>query len=125
MTLGIVCSVTEQSLNLPTFPELEINDDFGIDFNPEVHSEEVQQEPEANGDVGSVVKAACVLRGPKTHGIVQMTQVDSGTTRISGTISGLFPLGNHGFHVHQYKVRQRLTRMSDKGCSSSTMVLHV
>ena len=92
--------------SLPTFSDLDISHDFvdSIDINSDsvenfgrnLHETELISE--------TTIKAVALLRGPKTYGVVRLVQKDSGATQITGFVSGLFPFGRHGFHVHQYKV---------------------
>jgi superoxide dismutase, Cu-Zn family len=52
-----------------------------------------------------MVKAICVMHGPKTHGIVKFSEVRRGEskyTQIEGEIRGLAPNSLHGFHIHEY-----------------------
>lgn len=102
----LVDNITPSIAGLPTFSELDISDGFGIDFNS-VNAEDYNAE---HDDIGvkslqsDVIKAVALLRGPNTNGVVRLTQVGSGSTMINGYISGLYPLGQHGFHVHQHRV---------------------
>lgn len=50
-----------------------------------------------------LVRAVAVIRGVHTVGIVRFSQIGSGPTHISGIIKGLYPLGRHGVHVHEFR----------------------
>lgn len=97
--------LTRQSV-LPTFEELDINDDFSID-NIDIGGEDVPESPPAtltNELSLSTIKAVALIRGIRAYGVVRLIQTGSGPTEVSGFIAGLNPFSKHGFHVHEYRV---------------------
>lgn len=98
---------------LPTFAEMDINDDFAIDFNSiddggggggGAEGYDDGHPVEIPSIASNTLKAVALLRGPLTYGVVRFTQIGEGSTQVSGFVAGLIPLGQHGFHVHEHRV---------------------
>lgn len=112
LTLLILFSLafsTHQSISgLPTLSDLDINDaDFSfdsMDISDGHEDGEIGAIGQTLSNDGGIIQAVALLRGLKTFGIVRLEQMGSGPTRIFGFVKGLFPLGRHGFHVHQHRV---------------------
>ncbi len=56
---------------------------------------------EAEGTVGGAVAVLLPTKGNNAKGMIHFTPVDGGLS-VTGTIRGLDPGGDHGFHVHEF-----------------------
>lgn len=112
----VILSGRQPTLTTVTSTPFDIADfggDFdGMDFGlggEEVGGGDHEEGLEVPGVTGSLaehgtITAVALLKGPKTQGVVRFTQIGAGPTSISGFVRGLFPLGRHGFHVHEHRV---------------------
>ncbi|KAI2796022.1 hypothetical protein RDWZM_006981 [Blomia tropicalis] len=103
--IGLYAHDIQQSIRLPTFADFDINEDFNID-SVDIHSGGDDETGEFAEKLTSTstLRAVALMRGPQTYGVVRFEQHDSGPTHLTGFVSGLYPMSQHGFHVHQYKV---------------------